>query len=238
MTKRDKVVMISATVLAILVIATTILQAVASAEQSRPVFWPITIGIILLSLFSVVFVFIRRVRKSAFEKKLKPDFFNAYQAVKDALASSELPMVYQREASSDILELLLSAQASGKMVDSVIPNTREFSQRILFAYSSKSRAGFIGLIDGCIAFLLFVLGSHTLLWLEQNGQDYFLVKTDASLVLVFIIIAICVLPFLRRTRRKAVYLGLYSATGHRILLIRLMRYREVFLRHSFGESDS
>jgi hypothetical protein len=118
------------------VIATTVLQAATSAQQNRPVFWPVTIGIILLSLFSVVFVFIRRVRKSAYEKKLKPDFFNAYQGVKDALSSSELPTVYQREALSDILELLLSAQATGKAVESVIP-LRKSWQGILFAYSRK-----------------------------------------------------------------------------------------------------
>ena len=222
MTKRDKVIMINAVVLAILVIATTILQAVTSVEQNRPVFWPVTIGIILLSLFSVVFVFIRRVRKSAYEKKLKPDFFNAYQGVKDALSSSELPTVYQREALSDILELLLSAQATGKAVESVIPNPKEFGQRILFAYSSKSRAGLIGLIDGVIAFLLFVLFSHTLLWLEQTGQDYFLVKTDASLVLFFIIIAICVLPFLRRLAAKQSIWAYIMPLVTGILLIGLM----------------
>jgi len=228
MTKRDKVVMISAAVLAILVVATTILQAATSAQQNRPVFWPVTIGIILLSLFSVVFVFIRRVRKSAYEKKLKPDFFNAYQGVKDALASSELPTVYQREALSDILELLLSAQGSGKTANSVIPNSKEFSRRILFAYSSKSRAGVIGLIDGCIAFLLFVLGSHTLLWLEQTGQDYFLVKTDASLVLFFIIIAICVLPFLRRLAVKQSIWAYILPLVTGILLIGLMEISRKF----------
>lgn len=222
MTKRDKVVMISAAVLAILVIATTILQAATSAELNRPVFWPVTVGIILLSLFSVVFVFIRRVRKSAYEKRLQPDFFNAYQSVKDALVSSELPTVYQREALSDILELLLSAQASGKTVGSVIPNTKEFSKRILLAYSSKSRAGVIGLIDGCIAFLLFVLASHTLLWLEQTSLNYFMVKMDASMIFFFIIIAGCVLPFLRRLAAKqscwAYILPLMTA----LLLIGLM----------------
>ncbi len=222
MTKRDKVVMINAVVLAILVIATTILQAATNAEQNRPVLWPVTIAIILLCLFSVVFVFIRRVRKSTYEKRLKPDFFNAYQGIKDALVSSELPTVYQREASSDILELLLSAQASGKTVDSVIPNTKEFSKRILYAYSSKSRAGVIGLIDGCIAFLLFVLVSHTLLWLEQTSQNYFIVKTDASMIFFFIIIAICVLPFLRRLAAKQSYWAYILPLLTGILLIGLM----------------
>lgn len=221
--------MISAAVLAILVIATTILQAATSADQSRSVFWPVTIGIILLSLFSVVFVFIRRVRKSTFEKKLKPDFFNAYQCVKDALVSSELPTMYQREALSDVLELLLSAQASGKTADTVIPNPKDFSRRILFAYSSKSRAGLIGLIDGCIAFLSFVLGSQTLLWLEQTGRNYFLVKTDTSMVLFFIIIAICVLPFLRRLAAKQSIWAYILPLITGILLIGLMEISRKFL---------
>ena len=232
MTKRDKIIILFASILAILVIASIIFQRTydGTKGQSSPIL--LTIGLIVVSLLSVVFVYVRFVRKSRYEKRLHPEYYETYQGIKDSLAHSNLPLTDKREAISDILELLISAQENGKAVSDVIPNGTEFAYKVIQAYMKNGRKWVLLLLDGCVAFFGFILLTQTLLWLEQPLQNYFLQKIDNSLLLFFAVIAFVVLPFIKWCSAKQSYWAYMLPLLSGITLIGLMEA----LRYFFYES--
>lgn len=177
MTKRDKAVIVCAVLLAVFVIAGVVFQGITSAARKQASSLPVAVGLILISLFSVLFVLLLRIRKSAFEKKLLPDYFAVYQGIQDALNTSALPKADRRDALSDILELLLSAQDSAKPIGSVIPNPAAFTQSVLHSYANDGRRCFFNLINGCLACMAFVVMTQTLLWIESPKQNFSLCKS-------------------------------------------------------------
>ena len=198
MTKRDKIVVLSSAVLAAAVIASVVVVGTKSAGWNQSSSFPLGVGLIVLSLLSVGFVFFRLVRKSSFEKRLKPEFFIAYQGMKDGINNSELRPEDRREALSDILEILISAQENGKPVDQAIPDPLEFTQEVIEAYTNKRRRGLFFLLNGGVAFLSFVVLVHTLLWLEDPAQSFFSQKIDYNMLFLFAAVAFAVLPLVKQ----------------------------------------
>lgn len=197
MTKRDRIVIVCAVLLAVFVITGVVFQGITNAVWKQASSLLVTVGFILIGLFSVFVVLFLRIRKSAYEKRLQPDYFAVYQGIQDALNASALPKADRRDALSDILELLLSAQNSAKPIDSVIPNPAAFTQSVLQSYASNARRCFFNLINGCFACLAFVVLTQTLLWLESPRQSFFLAQIDVSMLFFFAVISFIVLPLVR-----------------------------------------
>lgn len=202
MTKRDKIVILSSVVLALLVIASIVLYGVKSTAWDQTASLALGVGLIVLSLLSVGFVFIRLVRKSTFEKRLHPEFLIVYQGMKDALINSELRPADQREALSDILELMISAQEGGKTVGAAFPDTAGFTQAVVKAYTKKGRRGLFLLLNGGVAFLSFAVMVQTLLWLEDPAKSYFTQRIDIGMIVFFAVIAFAVLPLVKLLSAK------------------------------------
>ena len=197
MTKRDKIVVLSSSVLALAVIVSIAIYGIKTTAWDQSASFPLGVGLIVLSLLSVGFVFFRLVRKSSFEKRLKPEFLIAYQGVKDGINNSELRPEDRREALFDILELMISAQECGKTVGAAFPDTAGFTQAVIDAYTNKGRRGLFFLLNGGVAFLSFVVLVHTLLWLEYPALGFFSQKIDYNMLFLFAAVAFAVLPLVK-----------------------------------------
>ncbi len=229
MTKRDRVVLISAALLAALVITSVVLQVVSSKAWNQTSSFLFALGMVVVCLFSIALVYLRLIRKSKYEKQLNPDYYEVYQAVKDGLTNSELSRMDQREALSDILEMLNHAQAAGKAIHTVIPDGFVFVQRVIQAYTRRGRRGLFLLLDGCSVFTLFVLLVYTLLWLENPASGYFTQKIDVSLLFFLFTIAFLVLPLTKGLAARHSTWAYILPLGSGIALVGVLE----ILRHFF-----
>lgn len=197
MTKRDKVVMLSAVLLAFCVIVSTFLFSANSNENNGNVNVESLIyvsAVIIIGIISVAAVYFTKVRKGKYEKMLNTAYFKEYEIIRDAIMNSQLSDKSKKETVEDILDMLLEAQKAGKSIDVVIGNPVEFSQKIICEYSSLRRFVILSLFDGIIAFALFVIGVTTVLWLEQVDKGFFSIGVDISMVMFFVIVAFLIIP--------------------------------------------
>lgn len=197
MTKRDKVVMLSAVLLAFCVIVSTFLFSANSNENNGNVNVESLIyvsAVIIIGIISVAAVYFTKVRKGKYEKMLNTAYFKEYEIIRDAIMNSQLSDKSKKETVEDILDMLLEAQKAGKSIDVVIGNPVEFSQKIICEYSRLRRFVILSLFDGIIAFALFVIGVTTVLWLEQVDKGFFSIGVDISMVMFFVIVAFLIIP--------------------------------------------
>lgn len=197
MTKRDKIVIISASLLAFCVIASAGWFAadssknIGKADTESIVYFGVAV---VLGIFSVLIVYLSKVRKNKFEKMLTGEYLTEYEVIKDAILNSHLSDVSKKETIDDILDILIEAQGSGKAVAGVIGNSASFSKKIISEFLSPGRHMVLNLLDGIKAFSLFVIGITAALWLEQVGTNIFQVGMDTSMVLFVFLIAFLIIP--------------------------------------------
>jgi len=198
MTKRDKLLLGSAAFLAVLVIATAVL--VGLSAQSRPKSAAellLSGGIILLCVLSVVFVFLTKIRRNKYEKKLNPEYYEVYETIRDAVGRFQLPAHSKKEILSDVLDLLLSAQSDGKPVSAAVPDAAAFAENILAVYSSRRSRVLQSLLDGAIAFLLFIVCISAVLWLEDVSAGLFRQRIDYGMLIFLAVVSFVLVPVLR-----------------------------------------
>jgi len=185
MTKRDKVVMLSAVLLAVCVIVTAILFSADSNKNNGNVNVESLIYVgaaIIIGIISIAAVYFTKVRKDKYEKMLNDVYFKEYEIIKDSIMNSQLSDKSKKETVEDILDMLLSAQKAGKLVDDVIGNPVTFSQRVINSFSGTLRFTIMSLFDGIIAFSLMVIGVNIALWFEQIDKSFFGISVGASMV--------------------------------------------------------
>ncbi len=196
MTTRNKVLILSSLLLAILVIASVILWQVSAVNQGNggttPVFLLITI--IVISVLSVFLVYFLKIRKRRFENNLNKEYYERYEIIKDALVNSQLPAPTKKDIIEDVLDLLLTAQNSGKPINAVVENTDDFVRNIIQSYANPVKLGLLSLFDSLIAFSLMVLGATTFIWLERTSQGFFSTSIDFGMVLFFGLVAFLLFP--------------------------------------------
>jgi len=200
MTRRNKITIFSSIALAIIVILSIIVWAVSPAGQSTRENIPVIIYalIILTSIFSVFLVYFTKVRKQNYEKLLNKEYIETYQIIKDSISNSQLSKAVKREIVEDILDLLLSAQKSGKLVWNVIENPEDFTREIFKSYAKPSSLAMLSFFDSMIAFVLIVLGASTLTWFENTQQNFFATELDISMLTFFVLVAYGLLPLTTR----------------------------------------
>ena len=196
MTTRNKVLILSSLLLAILVITSVVLWQVSAVNQNgagtTPVFLLITI--IVISVLSVFVVYFLKIRKRKYEKKLNYEYYEQYEIIKDALINSQLPAPTRKDIIEDVLDLLLSAQDSGKSINVVLHDTDAFVRNIIQSYANPVRLGLLSLFDSLIAFILMVVGASAFLWLEETGQGFFSTSIDFGMVVFFGLVAFLLFP--------------------------------------------
>jgi DNA-binding ferritin-like protein (Dps family) len=150
--------------------------------------------IILISVLSVFVVYFSKIQKRKYEKLLNQEYYEQYEIIKDAVANSQLSASTKKDIIEDILEILLSAQESGKNVREVIENTDMFANEIIQSFAMPFRLAMLNLYDSLIALILMVVGASLLLWLEQTQQNFFTTELDISMTVFFLLVAFVLLP--------------------------------------------
>ena len=196
MTTRNKVLILSSLLLAILVIASVILWRVSAGNQDGagtiPIFLLITI--VAISVLSVFVVYFLKIKKRKFEKNLNKEYYERYEIIKDAIVNSQLPAPTRKDIIEDVLDLLLTAQNSGKSINAVVENTDVFVKNIIQSYAQPFRLGILSIFDSLITFVLMVVGASTFMWLEQTSQSFFSIKVDFGMVIFFGLVAFLLFP--------------------------------------------
>ena len=194
MTTRNKVLLVSSIILALLVISSVVVWEITGQSNGEKIPVVLFVTIIVISILSVFVVYISKIQKKKYEKLLNQEYYEQYEIIKDAVANSQLSVVTKKDIIEDILELLLSAQESGKAVASVVGNPQLFSQEILNSFAKPYRLALLDLFDSLIAFILMVVGASFMLWLEQTQQSFYVTKLDISMIAFFILVAFLLIP--------------------------------------------
>lgn len=228
MTKRNKVLLFSSTLLALLVIASVIFWQVKNANQANGEKIPVgvLITIIVVSILSVFVVYFSKVQKKKYEKLLNAEYFEQYEIIKETVMNSQLSAVTKKDIVEDVLELLLTAQESGRSIQSVIDNTDTFSMNIIQSFARPIRLAILSLYDSIIAFTLIVIGVHLVLWLEQTQQGFFATKMDISMLVLFLLVTFILLPVTKigaNNRNPWVYLVPLAGGVLFVLVAELLR---------------
>lgn len=200
MTKRNKIVLLSSIFLALCVIVTGIINLKYTIRNNAiNIESFILIGIIiLLSIISVPVVYFLKVRKSKFERMLDNKYFQKYEIIKDAVVNSQLSNINKKEIIEDVLDLLISAQKSGKSAEDTISNPETFIREILVAYAKPGRLSVLSIIDGIMYFILFTLGVSIVLWFEQTNMSFFKTGINISMLTLFFIISFILMPVIKK----------------------------------------
>jgi hypothetical protein len=203
MTRRSSVILLSSILLAASVITTVVLWIVegggAWASTSTIV---ISIGVILVSILSVAFIYQVKVKRRSDEKKLNERFFREFELIKDSIINSPLPQSNKKGIIEDVLEILLTAQSNGKTVEAAIGDTESFAKDIVSACISKPRSIVIDFLDGTIAFILFILLISTLSWFEDFSMGFFNQRIDIIMALFVAVISFVLIPIIKQRSSK------------------------------------
>jgi hypothetical protein len=200
MTKRNKIVLMTSIFLALCVVVTVIINFYYTSENnSINTDSLIIIGaIILLSIISVFVVYFLKVRKSKFEKILNNEYFQKYEIIKDGINNSQLSSINKKEVKEDMLDLLISAQKSGKSAEDTVGSPEIFTMEILLSYSKPGRLAVLSIIDGIVYFIFFVLGASIFLWFEQTDISFFNTGIDINMITFFFIISFFLIPITKK----------------------------------------
>ena len=228
MTTRNKILLISSVVLALLVIGSVLVWQVSSVNQADgeniPAF--VVITIIVISVLSVFIVYFSKIQKKKYEKLLNEEYYEQYEIIKDAVMSSQLSAMTKKDIVEDVLELLLTAQESGEPVQFVVANSEEFARNIIQTFARPFRLAILNLYDAFIAFFLMVVGVTLVLWLEQTQQSFFLTRMDVSMLALFALVAFILLPVTKSgagSRNPWIYLVPVAGGVLFVLLAELLR---------------
>jgi DNA-binding ferritin-like protein (Dps family) len=226
MTKRNRIILLSAALLAVLVIISAVIALghPGADEKTDTASLILSCCIIAAGILSVVVVFLTKVRKGRYEKQLSAEYYSRYEIVRDAVANSQLAGATKAEIRGDLLDLLMSAQEAGKAAESVVGDPDAFAGEIIRSYSKPAYMAVLGLFDTAIAFAAFVLGVTVILWFEKTKNSFFSVGIGIDLVFFFALIAAAVLPLtksLTSTRRNWAYF-LPVAFGIAFVLITML----------------
>lgn len=202
MTNRNKVLLVSSIILALLVIASVVVWQINGQSNGEKIPMVVFAVIILISVLSVFVVYFSKIQKRKYEKLLNQEYYEQYEIIKDAVANSQLSASTKKDIIEDILEILLSAQESGKNVREVIENTDMFANEIIHSFAMPFRLAMLNLYDSLIALILMVVGASLLLWLEQTQQNFFTTELDISMTVFFLLVAFVLLPVTKIGARK------------------------------------
>lgn len=228
MTNRSKVIFLSSLLLAICVIVSAIMLIIAGrGTSSSTSTTAIAASIIFISMMSVILIYFTKIKRRHDEIKLNESFFREFEIIKDIVTSSTLPRHYKKSILEDVLEILLTAQTAGRSVDSSIGDAESFAKDIIDACIGKPHTIINSLIDGAIAFILFMLLITSLLWIEDISQGFFNQSIDISMILFCAVISFALIPMIRllifRKSPWAYVIPLFSGLCF-IGIIKLLRF--------------
>lgn len=229
MSSRSKVILVSSLLLACLVLLGLALNFSHIPAGSPLLF--IYAGLASVSILSVPLVYWLKIRRNRFEKMLVGEYLRTYETLKDTIRQAGLPGNLRKNIFDDILDLLLSAQRANRSAEQVVGDTTVFAADILDACRRRQPTWWRLLPDCIMLFAGFILGTQTLLWLEQIRQSWFDVAIDSSLAVFFPLVAFIIYPLMRLKEGRLKYWIYILPLGFGLLFVLVAE----LLRHYAGE---
>jgi outer membrane protein assembly factor BamB/DNA-binding ferritin-like protein (Dps family) len=144
----------------------------------------------ILVVLAFKFISIKRKNKrNTYEKILNDTFYAEYISVQEKINLSQLSFRKKREVIKDVLEILITAQESGKSIKVVVPDAEKFTNDIVDAYGKWSY-GMKEILLGFIYAIIFIFIYQLYLWpisfLINTDHNFFHIKLySSSLFLAF-----------------------------------------------------
>jgi DNA-binding ferritin-like protein (Dps family) len=141
-------------------------------------------SVLVLILCYVCFYFIKT---NKFEELLQDDFRNTLDEIMWKINESYLTKSQKNDIRRDLLDLLLTAQESGRCTKKVVGDTSKFANDIIESYGRYLWI-YIGLIDGFLFTTLFILLDNFVLNVDRNFyfEKIFSHTTDISSLYMFV----------------------------------------------------
>ncbi|HNV33909.1 MAG TPA: hypothetical protein PKK63_00030 [Bacillota bacterium] len=195
MTRRSRMAIASSALLALVVIASSVFWAYGRNGGEAPADGAVLVAAIaLVSVASVVLVYLLRARRSAAEKLLDGAFYEKYEHIREIISGSQLTGRLKADLSEEVLDMLVTAQRAGRAPEDVIGDARSFAEDVIGSFARPSRLALLGLFDGGVAFCLFVLGITSLNWLEDTKAAFFSTRMDLAMLVFVAWVSFLVIP--------------------------------------------
>lgn len=88
MTTRNKVLLISSIILALLVIASVVVWEITGRSSDEKIPVVLFVTIIVISILSVFVVYFSKIQKKKYKKLLNQDYYEQFEMIKDAVVNS------------------------------------------------------------------------------------------------------------------------------------------------------
>jgi len=194
MTNRSRLVLVSAMILALCVIATSLILVLKPGDGLEPNRYFILGFAVIAGALSVLAVYLLKVRKSEPEKILNPEFYREYEMIKDRIALSQLPVRAKREVADDVLEMLITSQKGGRRPADAIGDPIRFADQIIASFANPAKFMLLDILDSVFYLVVFVLLTSLAIWAESPGMGLFEVSIGYNMVLLFFLISFVLIP--------------------------------------------
>lgn len=194
MTNRSRLVLLSAVLLALCLIATSLVLAFGSGGDLKGDRYLILGFAAFAGIMSVVAVYILKVRKSTPERSLDAEYYSNYKIIKDRIVLSQLSGRAKKEVAGDVLEMLITAQKDGRRPADVVGDPIRFAYDIIASFANPARLLLLDVLDSVFYFVVFVLLTSLAIWAGSPGLGLYEVSVGYDMVLLFILVSFVVIP--------------------------------------------
>lgn len=198
MTKKSRMILAAAVLLAIGVAANVILLLTTAVRTGSLSSQTAAVSIILLiaGAVSVPVIYFAKIRKSKTEKLLDNAFFEGYETIKEIVLASRLPKNTISEILDDVLDLMVTARHNHKTLSETIADPRGFALEIIEQYGGKKKYGLMSFVDSLVYMAGFILGASAYMWLKEP-KGVFHAPVDVSMLLFFGVVSFWLVPYIK-----------------------------------------
>lgn len=194
MTNRSKYILVSVFLLALLLVA-GIAGNLWQAQPTRAQTYVYSF-LIILSTLAVPFLHWLRVRRHGYEKVLLPEYLERYEAAKEVIGQTPLVAATQQNILGDVLDLLMTAQKTGRSAEGAMPDPAGYATEAIRACGSHRRTWWSQLPAAVLDLICFVLVAQLLYWLEDTRKSMFIIQQGYDLLFFYLLLAFVLLPWL------------------------------------------
>ena len=159
-------------------------------------------------------------KKEAFFQRYP--YLEKYEQVLEHIGSASLPGAGKTDLAGDVLEMLLTAQKSGRPADLVLPDTAAFAAEMIEARTGHRASRLMSLLSSMIYLVCFILGTQLLLWLEDTYKNLFAIRQSYDILSFYLLLAFVLLPLLKSERVQAKSWRYLLPLGSGILFVLLV----------------
>ena len=201
MTRRSRMAIASSALLALVVIASSVFWAYGRNGGEAPADGAVLVATIaLVSVASVVLVYLLRARRSAAEKLLDGAFYEKYEHIREIISGSQLTGRLKADLSEEVLDMLVTAQRAGRAPEDVIGDARSFAEDVIGSFAGRL-SSHCWAFSTAASFCLFVLGIASELAGGHQG-GVFSTRMDLAMLVFVAWVSFLVIPATKAPQRR------------------------------------